>query len=188
MLVMLAFMSAELAVVSGADAGGASDASCVAEGLGRPRVIEAAMTHPGDHYTQTILLELAPTELTAECDERFEVALPHYKFELQDHLHHSHWMALDPLRAATHSPRRHGTLWAYWGIQKGHGKKKPMAKWRLYQCSPGSSVTKVRALLRLRVVDLASRKTAGEKAVEVPVTVKPVKAKLKHRGALRGPC
>ena len=82
----------------------------------------------------------------------------------------------------------HGALFAYWGIQKGRGPKKPMAKARLYQCSPGSAVTKVRVLLRQTVVERESSEIAGSRTITIPVRVKRVRARLKHRGALRGPC
>lgn len=146
------------------------------------------MSHPGDHYTQTALLELRLPELPAECQELFAVPRPRYQFQLQDHLDHAHWIHLNPSRPTWQSPRREGNLFAHWGIETGHGPKKPMSRRRLYQCSPGSAVTKVRALLQQRVVDRETGRTVGSRTIAVPVEVKRVRAKLKHRGALRGPC
>lgn len=187
LLVVLAAAAIAALLVGGASRAGASS-SCIEAGLSRPQIVEAVMTHPGDHYTQSVLLEFSLHELPDECQEDFTVALPSFQFQLQDHLHHSHWIALGPFRPSWHSPRRHGNLFALWAIEKGHGEKQPISQSRLYQCSPGTAVTKVRAILVQRVVRLASGRTAGTSTSTIPVTVKRVRAKLKHRGALPGPC
>ncbi len=146
------------------------------------------MIHPGDHYTQRELLEIGLPELSPACGEEFDVPLPSYQFQLQDHLRHSHWIALNPVSTAWHRPIHNGKHLAYWGIQTGHGRKKPLHKQRLYQCSPGSALTKVRVTLRQRIVARGSGRIEGARTVIIPMVVKRVRAKLKHRGALRGPC
>ena len=191
---ILAVSAAVLASFAGRSSAGAassmpwSDSSCIEAGLARPGVVEATMSHPGDHYTQSMLLEFWLRESPAGCQELFAVPQPHYQFQLQDHLHHARWIPLNPFRPTWSSPRRHGNLFAYWGIQKGHGPKKPMSRQRLYQCSPGNAITKVRVLLKQRVVNRETDQTVDSKTITVPVKVKWVRAKLKHRGALRGPC
>lgn len=165
-----------------------SEQLCIEAGLARPQVVEAVMSHPGDHYTQTAIAEFHFRELPTECQEEFRVGQPRYQFQLQDHLHRAHWISLNPLRPLWPSPRKHGNLFAHWGIQRGHGLLQPIARRRLYQCSPGKAITKVRVLMKQAVLSLESHAVVGSEAIAVPVKVLRVQVPLKHRGALRGPC
>ena len=180
------------ALASGASAGGSTFASgelsCVGVGLAKPQVVEATMSHPGDHYTQTEIAEFRLRELSAQCQERFRVRPPRFQFQVQDHLNHAHWFPINPFRPLWPSPRRHGNLFAHWGIQRGHGVKQPMAPRRLYQCSPGKAITQVRVLLKQTVLNLSTDAVAGSRTIAVAVKVLPVRVPLKHRGALKGPC
>lgn len=166
-----------------------SENSCVKEALSSPIILEASMRHPGDHYYQTALVEFRFRKLAATCQARFAVARPRYQFQLQDHLHRSRWIVLNPFRTAGFSQRRNGRPFAaHWGIRRGHGLLKPISRRRLYQCSPGKAITKVRLLLKETVRSRETHRTVAKKTVIVPVKVLRVRARLQHRGALRGPC
>lgn len=166
-----------------------AESSCAEQALGPVTVIEAAMRHPGDHYSQSLVAEFAAREMSAACREGFVLVRPRYQFQLQDHLRHSRWIGLNPFRPVGFSQLHNDRPFAArWGIQRGHGLLKPIARERLYQCSPGKAVTKVRVELRLAVVDRENASVAAKKTVFLPIEVRPVRAAIKHRGALRGPC
>jgi hypothetical protein len=63
---------------------------------------------------------------------------------------------------------------------------------RLYRCTPGKSVTHVRALVKSTVTSVGTGKVAGQRVVVVPVQVRryPGKGPMPKawRGAVRGPC
>ena len=172
----------------GETAGAPDEDSCVKDVLS-PIMLEASMSHPGDHYYQSALAEFRLAELPASCQATFALARPRYQFQLQDHLHRSRWIALNPFRTVGFSRRRNGHPFAaHWGIERGHGLLKPISRRHLYQCSPGKAVTRVQLLLKETVRNRETHQVAARKTVVIPVKVLPVRAPLKHRGALKGPC
>jgi hypothetical protein len=165
--------------------------SCLKMALRSPRVTEAEMIHPGDHYSQAIYAEFKTRPLTPECFQHVDTPRPEYQFQLQDALDHARWIKLDPFEMAgisrLHNDPRLDARWFGEGRKAPDGLKIPINRRKLYMCSPGPSVTRVRMVLRLIAINTATTRRVVQK-VTLPVKVKTVDAPLKHRGALRGAC